>query len=366
MADAQGETHGSEGSTNGLGDADVRAAFIAGELGDDAPAEKAPPTRERDADEDEDADLDGDGDDEGEESSDESEVGADEDADLDDEDAEDASEKSTDPETSKRVAQVQRTDKRLREQREKQFAEREKRFADRESHFQHVIEQWKPRVEAAERYESLKANARFNLIPILKDLGFTEDDWEPAGRELYAHSKKGAEDPKNAEAVARTKRERERDDRLAKLEKRESDREASDKKAKEDAAAAASFNEYIDTVVSVASKSEKLVLAKQYVAKNPTRARADMQRIANSLYNESGTIPDKKDVAKALEKERRAILRDHGVDPKSVGAAKAADATEAAEKKNKPNGKSAPKPAPKPANDDKPFTKDDFIKMKFD
>jgi hypothetical protein len=106
-------------------------------------------------------------------------------------------------------------------------------------------------------------------------------------------------------------------------------------------------------------------IASAYIKANPTEARERMQVLAFRIAKEAGsnTLPKERDIVIALEKDRRRVLRELGIDPKSRGAAQAS--AQATDSKAKAGAKKPAKPAAK-SDSAKPFTKEDFINGKFD
>lgn len=319
-----------------------RAAFLSGDDGGTGETEK-PKADEGNADrDDEDADLD-DGDEEAEtdEVEDADDTDEDDDSDLDEDDEPDK--KPKDPEITKRLEQVRRTEQRMREQlaKERQSFEQER---------ERLVADLKPRIERAERFESLIADgrAKYNAVAILSELGLTEDDFELVAHDLYAHSKTGAADPKRKEAVLRTKRERELHEKLSKIEREQAETKKAVEQREQQEKAQREAERYVDGVTKAIP--DKFQLAKQYLAKNPERARADIEAVALRIARETGSLPDAKTVAKEFERERRRILRDHGVDPRSLYKnASTTTTTKADEKKAAPSTKGKPAPTKKAA-----------------
>lgn len=300
-----------------------RAAFLAGDdeyAGDDGvaqPSDTKKPTEKKPAKPDDDSDLDEDdvATDDAEADVDEDtvdkeepEAEADDDSDLD-EDEPAAAKAKVDPETAKRLAAVRRTEERAREQlaRDRATFERERETAQA---------QLKERFEKVERFEKLAARARYNPVEILTELGLTEDDFEDAARDIYAHSKKAASDPKLKEATARSRRERELADEVRALKAKVDEREKSETTEKQKAEARKGVEAYVAKIAK--SVPETLPLAKQLIKSNPAKAHAKIEAIANRLAIETGSVPDAKAVLKQLEKDRRQALRDVGIDPKSL------------------------------------------------
>lgn len=125
-------------------------------------------------------------------------------------------EAAPDAETQKRVNQVQQAEARSRQKIAEAKAELEERARG-------IEREWKPRVEAAEKFESLKekaAKARTNpalLVDLFKELGFNEDHFAPSAQALYAFSKEGQADPAKRATAEKMMRDREQLDEVSKL-----------------------------------------------------------------------------------------------------------------------------------------------------
>lgn len=335
LSDADTPTNGASSNEGAVSHASQlaadRAAFLAmtGDVAEDKPAAKpakSEPAEDVEKVDPDDADPDADLDDEDDAEKVEAKTDEDEDpdADLDDEDKP----AQPDPETAKRLQQVQRTDKRLREQREREWAAKEREFEQREASL-------KPKFERLEKFERLIERARHEPELLLAEAGITSDeDITHAFRRLYAMTDAGKKDPKTREAVDRLAKERERDEEIRKLAKKLEDKEAAEKKAAEEQEHRKAVESTLDRFAKAAS--DRYPLAKTFLEKNPARARADMEFVAGRLIQQHGRMPEAKEVMVAFEKERRQFLRDHGIDPRSRGAATSAT-----------NATSSAKPAPK-------------------
>ena len=363
MADQAAE--GTETATNGVSSAahfaEARAAFLAGDTAD-KPADKAEI-------EDDDSDLDSDADTDEEEAvdavdEDASDDDEDDDSDLDEEDEdEDKADdgKKVDADTAKRLSQVQRTDKRIREQREKDFAARDRQFQADIAKFE---AEWKPRIEAAQEFERARERVNADPITVLTKLGLKPEAYEHTAQILYTLAK-SKDDPKAQAAVAKLIKDRELEERLERIEKGEKDRE---KTASEQAAEAERVRQGQALVASfVKGASDKTPLAKAFLKSDPTAAHADIARIAGELWDEKGDRPTAKEVMIAFEKDRRSLLRKMGLDPKKLSASEAAaalDQTTTTTKKK--SDKKTEKPAEK-SDGKKMSPRDAFIRGdKFD
>lgn len=309
-----------------------RAAFLAGEGeadedGDDPaepittatkkPSKKPQRNLEEDDDDaqpdvDDDQDDDDDDDEADEVSTDDEDADeSDDDEDEDDDDDEDDEPGKADAQTAKRLAQVRKAELRMRasiaKERETMLAEVSRARADA-----------KEDIDAAREFRALKSRARYDLPSVLDALGFKEDDYEAAARDIYSRSKAAAADPKHREAAKAAQREREHADELAAVRKevdalkqRDTERETS---AKE--------QERIETLLSgiakVAKKSDDTPLMGKLVDSNPKRAKALFAEAYIALEDRLGSPPSPKRVARLCEKIRRRELKELGVDPATV------------------------------------------------
>lgn len=368
MADSSEASSHAEGTSNGVSNGASgsleasRAAFIARDMAaaQAAPAGEAKPVvadDDSDLDVDEaaasgDADADLDSDDDAPKA-----AASDDDSDLDDEDE---IEKGVDADTKKRLASVRRTDQRLREQRERQWKAEDAKLADREA----KLAEREAKTSKAERLIERLKNP-YELGDVLAELGYSEDDFEPASQSTFARSKKFAADPNAKATVAKLKHDRERDERLAKLEKADEERRAAEAETRE----AAEAQQRVETFISTTAKAttEKTPLAAALIEKNPARAREQIAAIAGRLWDETGSMPTSKQVIIALEKTRRQDLRDAGVDPKTITTVAAAKKqTDAPVEKATASKKVAVPTTVKTDEKKKTSLKDDFINRKFD
>jgi hypothetical protein len=363
MAGEHSETQAHESNGVSNSHAAARAAFISGEIVDGE--DKKAPAANKDADDDQDDDLDEDTDldevdadadgdaDADEEPNEDEDLDADEDADKDDD-------KDVDAETAKRLSQVRRTDKRLRERREQDFAKREAELEARETD---IAEQLKPHIEKLEKFEKAASRVAIDPAGVLIALGLPEDRYEHAAQVLYTLAK-GKDDPKARAAAAQLIKDRERDEKLEQLTKKDQEREEREREREKTAVADRQLDAYFGKVTK--AMSDKTPLAKAYVKANPAESRDRMQVLAFRIAKETGSLPKERDVVIALEKDRRRVLRELGIDPKSARAAAAsAEITE----KKKPATKPGEKPKKRETEtqaSDKPLTKAEFVRASRD
>ncbi len=282
-------------------DAADRAAFLAGEDEEDieeAPAPKKAPKKPADADEDEDEDELDNADDDLEEVADDDEeddleLDDDEDVEADEDDDEDAGDGKQDPDLAKRLAKVQKYEKKVRDQataREKQFVQERDAF----------IAEWKPKIEEYEKFEKLKSS-KSNVAGVLKALGYTEDDFEEASKILWGLSKTGGADPKNRDAVTRMQRERELREQVDAANKRAEAIEAKLAKQETDAEANQKLEAYLGRITKAIGDETPLVKKRMELA--PKSTRKAIEKVAYDLAKKAGGLVDPKRVARAYEKK---------------------------------------------------------------
>lgn len=277
----------------------------------DAPADGAKP-----------ADADAPAADDGDKPADEPEADEDEDSEPD---AAADSDEETDPKLAKNVEALNRREKRMMERVDAR--EREVRAIE-----QRLEKEWAPRVEAAERFESLKGRARYDAASVLEALGVNlQDDGELIARQVYSRSKAALAKPETREAAERALRERESASELATVRK-----ELAEMRAEREAERTARDNEqraaaYIAKVEKAAGDDAPLLTA--YLANDPDEARGELAKLAKELYDDTGELPEHADVAAEWEKRERARLKKRGV----TAPAKAAKASGAPT--TKPAGK---------------------------
>lgn len=249
----------------------------------------------------------------------EAEAGADE-ADSDDSPAADAEPVSEpdavaarDPGTAKRLEAVQKAERRAKEQLAK---ERTAAHADIDARVAKLDAEWGPRIRSAEAFESLRPRVRYNTVAVLRELGLTDDDFESAAQQLYAHSKAAGIKPEHRAAAERASREREHSDELAATQKRLKDLEGSIAQRDEQAKQSAAAERYLSSIEKAVVAATPL--AKHFLVKTPDKTRGQLAEIALALLDETGAQPSPGDVVARYETVRRAELEELGVDVGSI------------------------------------------------
>lgn len=204
-----------------------------------------------------------------------------------------------DPEQEKRLAAIQRAEKRGKEAvaKERETFERQREAFQRE---------WSPRIQAAEQFEAMRERAARDPAGVLEALGVTDMDY--AARQAYLRSKAAANDPKAREAADRAMRERETSSVLeqTRAELAAMKREMESQRTQQQVSA------WIDTVAKAASDDAPLV--RTMLDKSPSKARALISQVAQHLIEQTGETPDPVDVVNALEAHERAELEARGID----------------------------------------------------
>lgn len=221
-----------------------------------------------------------------------------------------------DPETAKRIAAVSKAEKRSRDQLSKERTELQELKASIDRERMEIAKQ----LEEVKAFAGLKAKAKYAPAEVLAALGLTEDDYEPAARDIYARSKAAAIDPKNREAAARMQAQREYQDRVGQLESRletmQKELVAKDQQVQYQQA----WHSFYGDVVKSADKAEDAPLLRSALAKNPARTQQAIQQTAADIYKDTGEWPDPQDVIVTYEKLRRQELEDLGVEYKPAAA----------------------------------------------
>jgi hypothetical protein len=237
-----------------------------------------------------------------------------------------------DPDLAKRLAIVAKHEKRAKaREAEAKAAIEAERHAFRREREQAERDLSEARAEI-EAFEKFKSRARYDAAGALKALGFDVEDFGPAARQLWAHTKEAQADPKNRDAADRLMKEREAMDRIGKLERELEARTKAEQQREAQARIANKVETYLDGV-SKAVKAEDHPLAKRLVEKSPDKARLRFAEIARDLSErDDGDLPDADDVLAEYERRTRAELEEHGADVAALikpKAAKAANSNEA-------------------------------------
>lgn len=252
------------------------------------------------------------------------------DVDLDDEDADDdelaaEAKADVDPDLAKRLAKVRKQEQRVREQHD--AARRELETRQRA-----FVSEWKPKIEALEQFEKLKA--RRDVIGQLKALGYNEESFEDLSRIVYGHSPAAAAEPKNREAVRKLQSERELREQLAELKARDEARDKRDAEREAQATAAREADAYMGKVHKAVSESTPLV--QKRLEARPENTRKALGEIAYRLaVKNGGAAVEPARVVKAYERklERDRDLFGGGTEAKPAGKAAAKATSAAAAKK---------------------------------
>lgn len=217
-------------------------------------------------------------------------------------------------EAAKRAALLQKQEKRAREALAKERAEIEKMRAEVQA-----------QAEEYKRLAELKARAKYDAAALAELAGIGEDDFEPIARDLYARSKAGREKPENIEAARRMQREREYIEKVQALEQRIATFEQTQKQREQQAQVEKLMSEYIGGIAKTAqSDAVEAPLLRNQLQRNPARAQQAIQNLAESMYAETGEVPDASDVIARYEQMRSAELEELGIDPRTIGKRKPA------------------------------------------
>ena len=295
-----------------------------GESEDDDEAEESEDDDEveDDADEEEEDSDDDDDESDDEDSEDDDELD-DDDSDSDDDDTDEETE--PDSVASKRIAQIQTEEKRAKQalsQEREEIAEERAELSES--------------MEIIEQFQGLVERVKYDPISVLESLGLSEEDFEPAARQLYAMSPKGKADPKLREHAERLQQMRgqntELDRTKAELAELREQFESRGQQAEIDRELSAYTDRITDAV------SDDTPIAKAMLANNPARAQNQILEIARTLASTTGDVPTEMQVLLEFERLRGAELVDMGFDARVKKKSKKNKATKnktKAAKKNK-------------------------------
>jgi len=207
-----------------------------------------------------------------------------------------------DPELERRAAQLRKQETRLRAKIESERTKLDRERADLASDKAEV-----------EKFKTLRQRAKFDPTGVLRALGLSDDDLEPAARHIYAQTKEAAKDPKNRDAADRLMRERELQHRIDEQQKRLDERDERDKQA---AAQQAEQQAAVKYITGVSRAAKPGTLAAHFLSKGGTTADKAMMRFAQIArdLSEDGYYPDQADVLDEYERQRREELEEADVD----------------------------------------------------
>jgi hypothetical protein len=199
-------------------------------------------------------------------------------------------EEKPDKDLQRRLSAVQREEKRAKAA----LAEERKAIADERRAVERERDEARAELNA---FRKVQERARYDLPGVLRALGYKDDDFETAAREVYEASPKGQADPRLKGQAARSAKEREYDDRLARMERQNQELIAQLQQRE----LAQRAEAWIDQAAKAASEETPLV--QRMLERSPTRARAELKRVADRLIDETGEVPDHEDVVAELEKD---------------------------------------------------------------
>ncbi len=181
------------------------------------------------------------------------------------------------------------------------------------------VADWKPKIEAAQKFERIP---KHDIIGILKAKGYTEAEYAEASKIIWGHSPEVAADPKNREAVTRLQREREIRERVEASDARTAALEAKLAKQESDAVQSKKVEAYLGKVAKAAN--DNAPHTKEMLELHPKATRARLDRLAYKMSLKSGDLVDPKKVVRAFEKleqARKAMYAPAGVAKSAPSAA---------------------------------------------
>lgn len=239
-----------------------------------------------------------------------------------------------DPDMAKRLEAIQKREAKTKEGLDAYRRKLDAEHADRVTAFEKERSEWAPKVERLKEIEKRIQYGAFG--DLLEMFGVPEDRYEDVARDVYSKSPKAKADPRHREAVQRTARERELQDKLDRIEKQvEADR--AERLARE---SQAEMQQYVAGFIERAAKAvdpAEAPLVAKMLAKNPASAKVRLAKIAQRLSEQTDEEPEPADVVRALEKLRRDELAELDIDFSAAPtAANPKNKTPAAGEKKRP------------------------------
>lgn len=235
-----------------------------------------------------------------------------EEAEADETPAEPEKEAKPDKDLARRLAAVQKEEKRAKAA----LAEERRAIAEERRAIEAEARETKARLE---RVEKAFARLKYDPVAIAREAGIPEEMFEDFAKAYYAASPKGQADPRFKDAAQRTAREREKDDEQSELRREVAELRAHVQQQESAQRTAA----WLDNVAKAASDETPLV--QTMLSKSPQKTRARLAQVAEQLLAETDEVPDPEDVVAELEKIRREELEELGIDapaPATNGASK--------------------------------------------
>lgn len=196
-----------------------------------------------------------------------------------------------DPETAKRVATINASEKRSRD---KIAAERK----ELEERAKAIETEWSPRAKAAQDFEALKAKAakaRSNpahLVELFSALGFSDEHFAPTAQALYALSKAGQSDPAHKAHAEKLLRDREGVDELAALRREMAELKQGLTQEKQQTEFQRLQADYLDNTVKAIGNDAPTVKAMAAKGKNQKLRDALWRHTVELTHEQDGEAPD--------------------------------------------------------------------------
>lgn len=278
-----------------------------------------------------DVEAEDDDEDEADDEEEEAEDEEDPDADLDEEDERPAK----DPKVAKGLAALQRQEKRMREQ-----IDRERESVRGE------LAQGRQQLEAAQaeiakakaKYEGLADRAKLDPFGVLEELGVDDDEY--IGKQAFARTK-AKTDPAFKEAAAKMKSERALRAEVDALKADKEQRAKTEEESRKTAAQKAELDRLIGGIAKEAKGVSKATLTNRLLKSDAGAAQSLFAHAHLELWKRDGVEPTPRKVVIAAEKMQREQLRKYGIDPRTLAAAVESEKTSSPDLPGKAKGKVA-------------------------
>lgn len=220
-------------------------------------------------------------------------------------------EPAPDAETSRRLATVQKAEERSRQAIQKERADALAEIQRARDEIARMQAEWSPKLEAFER---LKTRAKYEPDAVLAELGV--DDWEHASKAAFLRSKAASDKPESRDAYLRSVKQREHEDRLARIERENAELRQSIVQREQQQTFAQQQSMYLDATVKAANDEAPLLAT--LATKNPDKARTELWATAQAIFEATGEVPEPSDLVAAYEQKQRAALESLGIDITTV------------------------------------------------
>lgn len=214
-----------------------------------------------------------------------------------------------DPVLAKRLAQIKREETRARDALRAQADEAKAEITAKRAELER---EYRPRIEAAEKYEQVAKTAKRDPAAVLMSLGLDNADLAAAAKQIFLMSQGDAADPRLRAQAAEALRAREQESKLDATARELAELKEEKKREREQAEHQRNAETYMGTVTNAVTDAYPLLTAQLKTA--PERAHNALAALAVEIHQDSGEVPEPADLIAEYEKRRAADLAELGID----------------------------------------------------